>query len=185
MYGLVNNAIQSFVTEQHGTAVWNQVRARASVRETEFVSMQTYPDDLTYALVGAAHVELGVEVDAFLESLGEYWITYAAEKGHGGMLDRAGRTFVEVLQNLDAMHARIALTFPELKTPSFRVRSATEHSLDLHYYSPRQGLLPFVRGLLFGLAKRFATQIELEVLHSREAGHDHDVLVVRMMGTRS
>jgi len=184
MYGLVNSSLKDFVTLHHGEAMWHKVRARAAVQESEFVTMQTYPDEVSYALVAAAQAELGVELDAFLHGLGEHWVEFAASRGHGAMLSSAGRGLVELLQNLDAMHARIALTFPELRPPSFRVRGLTSHSLELHYYSHRPGLLPFVEGLLSGLAKRFAVAIEVRVLERREHDADHDVLQVRWEGSQ-
>ncbi|UCF48948.1 MAG: heme NO-binding domain-containing protein, partial [Myxococcales bacterium] len=52
-------------------------------------------------------------------------------------------------------------------------------SLRLHYYSQRQGLQPFVVGLLHGLAKQLGTRVEVELIEGREMHSDHDTFLVR------
>ncbi len=63
----------------------------------------------------------------------------------------------------DAMHARVGLTFEELRPPSFRVRRE-DGRLFVHYHSTRQGLGPMVVGLLEGLILRFGGTAEVRVL---------------------
>ena len=54
MYGLVNRAIQEFVTSAYGTETWESIRSAADVQPSDFHGMEEYPDELTYALVEAA-----------------------------------------------------------------------------------------------------------------------------------
>ena len=70
MYGLVNNALQTMVSDQYGKGVWERIVARVPACPPEFVSMESYSDDVTYGLVGAACEELGVEAGSFLHELG-------------------------------------------------------------------------------------------------------------------
>lgn len=179
MYGLVNNALQNMVSDEHGQDVWQRIVARVPDCPAEFVSMETYSDEVTYGLVGATCEELGVEAGSFLHELGEYWIPYASRAGYSAFLERGGRSLPEFLQGLDAMHSRLALTYSKLKPPSFRVSDIEDTSLRLHYYSDRPGLQTFVVGLLHGLAKRFGTTVEVELLEGREMHSDHDTFLVR------
>ena len=82
------------------------------------------------------------------------------------------------LENLDQMHARVMLSFPDLKPPSFRVTDRTDDRLTLHYYSSRPGLAPLVVGLLKGLADRFHTDIEIEHRNEQDDQGEHDVFDV-------
>ena len=183
MYGLVNNALQTMVSDQYGKGVWERIVARVPGCPPEFVSMESYSDDVTYGLAGAACEELGVEAGSFLHELGEYWIPYASRAGYAALLERGGRSLPEFLQGLDAMHSRLALTYSSGdeggRWPSFRVTDIGDASLRLHYYSKRQGLQPFVVGLLYGLAKQFGTTVEVELIEGREMHPDHDVFLVR------
>ena len=180
MYGLINKAVRELVRSEFGDDAWGRIRSAAGVEEDDFVSMQQYDDDVTYALVSAASEELGVPAEKVLETFGSYWVRYVGHENYGHLMDAAGQSLPEFLSNLDQMHARVMLTFPDLKPPSFRVTDQSEDRLRLHYYSQRKGLAPLVTGLLDGLALQFDTPIE--VTHAREGqGQDeHDVFEILM-----
>lgn len=174
MYGLVNRAIEDLVRTRFGDARWEAVRQRARVTVPAFVGMQAYPDKVTYDLVGAASEELGVPADTLLEAFGEYWTLYTAREGYGPMLALGGTSFVEFLQNLDHMHAHVALSMPDLEPPSFWCTDVTDRSVLLHYKSHRAGLAPMVKGLVRGLGQMFDTEVRLEHLRGPADGADHD-----------
>jgi hypothetical protein len=50
--------------------------------------------------------------------------------------------------------------------------------LKLHYFSHRQGLAPFVVGLMQGLGKMFHTPATVRRVEAKETGADHDVFEV-------
>lgn len=180
MYGLINKAVRELICVEFGAETWENVRERAQVDEEDFVSMKQYDDAVTYALVSAASEELGIPAETVLETFGSYWVKYVGQDNYGHMMDAAGRTLPEFLGNLDQMHSRVMLTFPELKPPSFRVTDQVGDRLRLHYYSTRKGLAPLVLGLLNGLAEKFETTIQ--VRHGREGSGDdeHDVFDIEM-----
>lgn len=180
MYGLVNRAVEQMVRQQFGAATWQAIQVRAGVEDEGFLAMRTYPDDVTYRLVGAASAELNLPAEAVLEAFGEFWVNQTATASYGDLMHLQGRTLPEFLQNLDQMHSRLALTFKEMRPPSFRCSDVTPSSLLLHYDSDRAGLLPFVVGLVKGLGTFFATPVTIEVVSRRDDGGDHDVLRVLM-----
>ncbi|MAC19231.1 MAG: heme NO-binding protein [Phycisphaerae bacterium] len=179
MYGLINKAIRGLVVEQFGQEAWDRIRRRAEIEDDDFVSMTNYDDSLTYDLVGAASEELGLGADAILEGFGGYWVRYTGVEGYGHLLDSAGSSLPEFLANLDQMHARVKLAFPDLKPPRFRVSDSDEAGLVLHYYSHRPGLAPLVIGLVKGLADRFGDVVEVEHLPMNTDGDEHDAFRVR------
>lgn len=177
MYGLVNRAIAGLVCDRFGDEAWDRICLRAGVGRPSFVAMETYDDAITYALVGAASEELGLEVAEVLEAFGEYWTSYTIEEGYGDILSMMGETLEDFLDNLDTMHARVGGTMPELVPPSFERERQADGASVLHYRSTREGLSPMVLGLVKGLAKRYGTNIEIE--HLGQAGPGHHRFLIR------
>ena len=171
MYGLVNRAVEGLVRSQFGDDTWLTICERAGVDPTGFVAMDVYDDAVTYSLVGAASETLGLPADKVLEAFGEYWTVYTIEEGYGDLVAMMGGSLNEFLDNLDAMHARIGGTMPELVPPSVSREEQEDGSSLLHYYSKREGLAPMVVGLVKGLAKRFGTEVEIECLGEEAPGH--------------
>lgn len=173
MYGLVNKAVEDLVCTRFGEDVWDKIQARAGIDVVGFVSMDPYPDDLTYRLVGAASEVLGIPPAAVLEAFGEFWILYTAREGYGELLSMYGSSLGEFLGHLDALHARVGLNFSELRPPTFRCEQAPDGAILLSYFSHREGLAPMMIGLLRGLARNFNTTVEIQHVTTRaEAGHD-------------
>ena len=108
-----------------------------------------------------------------LIAFGKYWVEYTAVEGYGELMNTAGSTFPEFLVNLDQLHSRVKLTFPNLIPPRFSVTDQTEGSLVLHYYSEREGLAPLVVGLLQGLGTRFNQDVTAEQMEAGEGEHGH------------
>ncbi len=178
MYGLVNKAAQDFVIAGHGEDVWQIIKEKAGVEEVAFMSMQPYPDEITYNIVGAASRHLGADPDDILEAFGQYWIKFTMEEGYSHVLDLAGRSFPEFLNNLNNMHAHIAQSFTELKPPTFYCESLNENTFKFEYHTERPGLVRFVKGLLLGLGKRFDITVVVEYLgtiNGKENSHEYKV----------
>jgi hypothetical protein len=182
MYGLVNKAVRDLVVSQFGEETWQTIRTKAGVDNT-FVGMSQYSDDVTYKLVGAASEVSGLTPAEVLEAFGRHWVLFTAAEGYGHILDMAGDTFVEFLQNMDDLHARIRLSMPDLSPPHLTCSDVCEESMRLHYHSHRDGLAPMVVGLLKGLGERFETQVEITHERSKalEAELDHDVFLIHFV----
>jgi len=175
MYGLINKAIQGLITEKFGEEVWVDIRARAGLTDEPFVSMQQYPDAVTYDLVQAATEVLNLTAEEVLQEFGIFWTMFTGAEGYKDLMESAGDTFAEFVSNLDQLHARVKLLFPHLDPPSFLVFDREPNSLKVRYFSNREGLVPLVEGLFQGLAKRF--QVSLSVQHEQivEGEKRHDL----------
>jgi len=178
MYGLINLAVHDLIRKRFGTEAWEAIRRDAGVEEDAFIGMQSYPDEVTYALVASASRCLGLPATTLLEAFGEHWIRYTASEGYGSMLDLAGTSFLAFVQNLDRLHTHVAAHMPALVPPSFRTEVLGEGHLRLHYYSKRQGLAPMVVGLVKGLAARFGQVATVSLVTSTAEGADHDTFDV-------
>jgi len=179
MYGLVNKAVQDLVCSLYGEETWRAIKRKANVDEGTFVSMEAYPDQITYNLVGAASEVLGASPDDILKAFGEHWILYTAREGYGHLLQMGGSSLLNFVQNLDNLHVRVGMSFPELRPPSFRCSDIEPGSVRLHYYSSREGLGAMVIGLLHGLGKMFNTPLSVEHEVKRSEGADHDEFLIR------
>jgi len=173
MYGLINKAVRGLVTQVAGEEAWARIRQEAGVEDDDFISLEGYDDQVTYRLVDAASKELNMPAEDVLIAFGKYWVEYTAVEGYGELLNTAGSTFPEFLENLDQLHSRVKLTFPNLIPPRFSVTDKTDDSLVLHYYSEREGLAPLVVGLLQGLGSRFHQDVTAEPIESGAGETDH------------
>ena len=180
MYGLVNKAVHEMVVKNFGLGKWLSIKKRAELDVEEFVCMQAYPDEITFAMVGAASAEFGMPPETVLRTLGNYWITYADKEGYGDLMELAGDSVVEVLENLEELHTRVGLSFPELKMPHFRVSNKTNHQFNLHYESTREGLGAFVCGIVEGLGTKFSQDLEIAWIQKKVEGAEHDLFQITL-----
>lgn len=178
MHGLVNQAIRDLAVNLGGESMWADIKAGAGVDVEAFVGMQAYPDDVTYRLVASASEILGIPESDVLRAFGRHWILYTAKEGYGPLFEMMGRTLPDFLQNLDAMHARLSLSMPELRPPSFVCEELDDGRLRLEYWTDRAGLAPMVVGLLEGLGEMYGVAVTIELGARRELGDDHDAFLI-------
>ncbi|MFM7194279.1 MAG: heme NO-binding domain-containing protein [Bacteroidota bacterium] len=178
MYGLVNKAIRDLIVENFGTEKWSEICRISDFPDEEFVAMSPYPDALTYTLVGNASKVLGADASVLLDKFGEYWVLYTANEGYGDLLSLSGNNLAEFLGNMDMLHNRIAGIMPDLKPPKFRTRNQQDRSIELEYYSHREGLTPMIFGLIRGLGKRFGQECTIEQIQERKSIEDCHVFKI-------
>ena len=175
MYGLIHKAIQGCIQGAHGEEGWARVAARAGVNSSAFLSFESYPDEVTVGLLVAASEEFEQPLTELLQDFGRYWVLNTARVEYGPIFEFGGTNFVEFLDNLDAMHEQVALSFSNLQQPSFAVEKKGDGRIILHYKSIREGLSDFVVGLLEGLSEHFKQPVEIELIEAKADGADHDV----------
>ncbi|MEY4594144.1 MAG: hypothetical protein RIQ47_554 [Bacteroidota bacterium] len=178
MYGIVNKAVEELITDNFGEEKWEAVRQRAGIDVDFFISTEPYDDDITYKLAVAASHELNMDISQVMIALGEYWVLHVGKKKYGGLMEAGGNNLRDFLHNLPQFHSRIMLLYPKLTPPEFRISNSKDNSLDVHYFSKRQGLQEFVRGLLQGLSKLYQTETTIELIADRNHGSDHEIFRV-------
>ncbi len=178
MYGLVNKAIEGLVKKEFGEDKWLEIKEKAHFKDHGFISMKPYPDSLTYSLVGTACEVLNMNSKDLLEAFGEHWLLYTSQEGYGEMMNSAGNSLPEFLNNLNMMHFRLGQIMPEMIMPKFEVSELQESSLLLHYKSERDGLTDMVTGIIRGLGKRFECNCKIELISAKSKGDNHDIFKV-------
>jgi hypothetical protein len=178
MYGIVNKAIEDLVIANFGQTTWDAVKKRSGVDVDYFLSNEPYDDAITFKLAGAVSEEVGISVGKVLEAFGEWWILKTGKEKYGGLMEAGGQNLREFLINLPLFHNRIMLMYPKLTPPEFTISDIEDRAVHVHYFSKREGLQEFVRGLLQGLAKMYDTTAEIELLETRDDGKDHEIFKV-------
>jgi hypothetical protein len=178
VYGMVNRSLEELITTRHGAACWERVLARSGVEVDIFVSNEPYDDDITHRLVEATSAELELSPQEVLGLFGEHWVNVTAAQTYGPLFRAGGQDLGEFLQNLPNFHTRVQLLYPNLRPPEFHVRDARPGHVTLEYHSTREGLLPFVIGLVRGLGRHFGTPTTITVGPGRADGLEHDELAV-------
>lgn len=178
MYGIVNKAIEDLVKVNFGEETWEAVKKRSGVEVDYFLSNEPYDDDITYKLAGAVSEEVNISIGQVFEAFGEWWILKTGKEKYGGLMQAGGNNLREFLVNLPLFHNRIMLMYPKLTPPEFKISDIEENSLHVHYFSKREGLQEFVRGLLNGLGKMYETPVEVTLLETRDTGSHHEIFKV-------
>lgn len=179
MYGIVNKAIEGLVTENFGEAVWQKVRINSGIEFDNFISNNSYHDDVTYKLAISASEVLGAPLSQVLFLFGEYWILNTGLQHYGSLMHSGGANLKEFLFNLPNFHSRVMLMFPNITPPEFKVVENSADTLELHYYSTREGLTDFMHGLISGLGKMYKEEITITLKDSRASGLDHDEFLIQ------
>jgi Haem-NO-binding len=178
MYGIVNKAIQDLVTANFSEEIWEKVKITSGVDVDYFLSNEPYDDDITFKLAGAVATEANMPLSEVLIAFGEWWILKTGKEKYGSLLEAGGKNLKEFLVNLPAFHNRIMLMYPKLTPPEFKISNVEENSIYMHYYSKREGLQEFVRGLFQGLGKLYSTAVTIELIQSRNEGSTHEIFKV-------
>lgn len=178
MYGIVNKAIQELVIENFGIEKWNAIREISGIGEGFFISSEPYDDDITFKLATAVSKEMNMSIDEVLVAFGEWWVVKTTTEKYGALMASGGNNFKDFMLNLPLFHNRVILMYPKLTPPEFKISDVTETSIQLHYFSKRQGLKEFVRGLIQGLGVLFRTTITIELLQSREEGKAYEIFKI-------
>jgi len=180
MYGLVHIGLRDLIVSSYGEEKWANVLNHSTLGEDDFISMQSYPDEVSYKLVGAAVEELGIPAEKLLTDFGKHWILYTGPDAYGSILNMSGDSLPELIANLDDLHIHLSNIMPNMKPPSFQCENVTDNSMMLHYRSSRQGLTPMVLGLLEGMGERFNTSCTASIVSSDETNEGvHVVFLVK------
>lgn len=178
MHGLMNRAVRECVLQTGGETAWTSVCEQARVTADHFRQTEQYPDILTYRIMTTAADALSMTPDDFLRAVGESWMTYVIEAGLGGVFPVRGRTFSEAVMDLERLHGRIRFGLPNMRPPSLRVRFESNGSLTVLYRSDRQGLVPLLVGMLYGLARLCGERIVVTPVPTLSPTALHELQVV-------
>lgn len=174
MHGLVNRAIQCFLTDTFGAGLWEAVAEGAGLAEAlgpdGFEAMAVFDDALTEAMLAAACDRLHRPRDSLLEDLGTYLIWNDRLEPVRRLLRFGGRSFTEFLYSLEDLRGRVQLAVPDLDLPDLELDEGGEGRFTLRCRACPPGFGHMMAGILRALGDDYGALVVLEHLGQVPAG---------------
>ncbi|MCW9041908.1 MAG: heme NO-binding domain-containing protein [Pseudopelagicola sp.] len=170
MHGLINRAIQGFVSDSFGTSRWRAICRGARLEVDEFEAMLHYEDALTERLLDAVAAEIGVPREAVLEDIGTYLVSNPNVEALRRLLRFGGENFVEFLHSLDELPDRARLAVDDLGLPTLELREVEERRFTLSCRFSIAGFGHVLIGMLRTLADDYGALVFLEHLGVEQIG---------------
>lgn len=158
---MIHQAARDMALAHMSQEAWDALLSRNAISSQHFIGVEYYADDETMALVRIIAAELGLPINEALYQFGRYWIAFAGASAYGRVLSMAGDDLEAFVENLDRMHASIKSNMPKAQMPSFQVAGSERGLLRVMYRSERDGLAPFVQGILGAVAERFGETVSI------------------------
>jgi hypothetical protein len=152
MHGMVNRALQGFLTATYGPAIWAEVRGQAGLPFTDFEAMLDYPDAMTLACFDAACHVLHKHPNALLEDLGTWLVTDRQLEPLRRLMRFSGAGFVDFLHSLEELGDRGRLAVPDLDLPQIVLLRCDPATFVIRARWTLPGIGPILMGCLRAMA---------------------------------
>ena len=162
MHGLIYRAIQCFLRDSFGAAVWHDIAAETGVPADGFEPMLRYDDAIAGRMIDAAAARLDRSRDSLLEDLGTYLVSHPNREGLRRLLRFGGVTFLDFLHSIDDLPGRGRLAVPDLDLPQLELRDHGEGRFSLVCRSQFTGFVPVMVGVLRAMADDYGALVLLE-----------------------
>ena len=152
MHGLINRAIQCFVTDAYGAEKWLEATRVAELDFVEFEAMLIYPDDVTPRVLDAVAHVLNRPRNEVMEDLGTYLVSHPTTEALRRLMRFGGVNFVEFLHSLDDLPDRARLAVSDLNIPRMELQDTAAHGFSLVCDAPGAGFGHVMMGILRAMA---------------------------------
>lgn len=162
MHGLMNRAIQNFICDTYGHAMWDSVVKQAAIGISEFEAMLIYDDPLTEKVLdGACHC-LSKTRASVLEDIGTYLISDPQIDAPRRLLRFSGISYEDFLLSLDELPDRAKLAISDLTLPKLELCCLDSGGYVLLVDAKPQGFGHVMVGVLRALADDYGALVMLE-----------------------
>lgn len=162
MHGLINKAIQSFVSNTYGKSRWIRVTEAAHLGFVEFEAMLVYDDEVSRRVLDELCRELGRPEREVLEDVGTYLVSNPNTEALRRLLRFGGVSYVEFLHSLDDLPDRARLAVSDLDLPSLELTESTGGRFTLACHSGLPGFSYVLLGVLRAMADDYGALVMLE-----------------------
>lgn len=159
MYGMINAYLKELIITDYGKDIWNSIARKNKLENEVFIEMLVYDDNLTFKIVQTTVETCNITVEAFLRKAGRGWVLHTSQ-GSYSTFYKMYTSMEGFLSALNTIHEELSIVMEGLKPPRFTV-SGAEKGFYLDYASHREGLIPFVYGLLQGLAQLYEEDVTI------------------------
>lgn len=168
MHGLIYKAIECFVTDAFGAAVWADSVAAAGLSDAlggdGFDALQVYDDAMAARLLAALGTRLGRDRDALLEDLGTYLVSHPRTAAIRRLMRFGGVGFADFLVALDDLQGRARLAVPAFELPAVAVREVEPGRFRLDCLGCPPGFGHVMIGILRAMADDYGALVMLDHL---------------------
>jgi len=152
MHGMVNRALQGFLTATYGPEIWAEVCGQAGLGFDDFEAMLHYEDRLTLTTFDAACNVLHKHPNSLLEDIGTWLVTDSHLEPLRRLLRFAGPTFLDFLNSLEELADRGRLAMPDLEMPVIALEQLDPSNFRLRATWVLPGIAPILLGCLRAMA---------------------------------
>ena len=170
MHGLVNKAVECFVRDTHGAAIWRDIASKVEPGLERFEPMLLYADDMTDRCLSHLAAHLDMPVEAILEDLGTYLVFSRTTEALRRLLRFGGVTYSDFLMSLDDLPDRVRLAVPDLVLPEISVEQESEQIYKIRVGTGMVSFGYVLVGVLRALADDYGTLVMLEHEGTDDAG---------------
>ncbi|MDA0923635.1 MAG: heme NO-binding domain-containing protein [Proteobacteria bacterium] len=178
MHGMVNRALQGFLTSTYGDAVWAEVRSQAGLPFDDFEAMLSYPDPMTSACFEAASHVLHKDHGTLLEDFGIWLVTDPNLEPVRRLLRFSGARFEDFLHALEDLDERGRLVLPALDLPRMTVSQLGDGRFVIDAAWSLAGVSAILTGCLRAMADDYGTLAFVSL--APVAGDGHERLEVQL-----
>ncbi|MFN7223887.1 MAG: heme NO-binding domain-containing protein [Paracoccaceae bacterium] len=178
MHGLINRALENFLKERHGQALWQRVVQRACLPFDSFEPLLTYDIAIIDAVISAACAELDRPRDTVLEDMGTALVSHRARDGLRRLLRFGGVGFRDFLYSLEELPDRARLALPDLNLPDMRLEDRGAGCFALVAAPPFAGAGFILIGLLRAMADDYGALVLLDMA---PPSADGDVILIHLL----
>lgn len=164
MHGLANRALQGFIQDTYGDAVWADVAEGAELGFFSFEPMMEYDDTLTFAVVNTAVKKLSKPQSEFLEDLGTYLVSHPNMWRVRRLLRFGGDSFLDFLLSLDDLYDRGRLALPDEPMPRLSVTERGQGVYHLRCGNWPPGIEHILVGAIRAMADDYGALVMLEAI---------------------
>lgn len=161
MHGLINRALECFVRDTHGQAVWLQIARDAGLPHVTYEAMLTYDFSETVAVLTALCRRLGRPIEDILEDSGLYLVSHPNTRALRRLLRFGGGSFVEFLHTLDELPDWARMAVDDLELPALQLCEQADGRFTLLVHFPREGFGWVIMGLLRAMADDYGALVIL------------------------
>jgi predicted hydrocarbon binding protein len=177
MHGILHKSLKTYVAENMGEGVWDDVMDRAGIDPKLYLPVSHYPDDeLTDAIAEIAamsgHDEATVETDFGKSVAPDLLSTFNAHV-------RDDWSTLDLLEHLPEIYEQIESQNPETDTPDLDISRLGSSSVAIEYASDRD-LCTLGEGILVGILEEFDEDATVTHETCQREGEDHCELHVEL-----
>jgi hypothetical protein len=178
MHGLINRALQSFLTDTYGALLWQRVCRSAALGPEGFEPLLIYDDALTDAVIAAATKQLAKPREAVLEDLGTYLVSHPNTQGLRRLLRFGGVSFVDFLHSIEDLPEHGRLGVPDLDLPDLALVEVSDAAFTLLVSPLFSGTGHVAVGLLRAMADDYGALAVLEHAGLRQGREAVSILLL-------